>query len=273
MIRLIGIDVDGTLVGSSGIVAAQIWQAATRARADGIRIALCSGRPAFGLALDYAKRLDADGWHSFQNGASSINLSSGRSRSISLPPELVTLLIAESRGSGRVLELYSDTRYVSESTSDWARQHAELLGVAFAPQPLESLHGCVVRAQWLVSPADSAQVIANASQDLEVAQSTSPLMPGTRFVGMTQKGVSKGSAMQTIAAEYGIPLSQVMYVGDADNDLSALRVVGYPVAMKNASPAVIKVASRVVGDVEDAGLVEAIEFAIADLNESASGAP
>jgi Cof subfamily protein (haloacid dehalogenase superfamily) len=263
VIRLIGIDVDGTLVGSNGIVAAKIWQAATRARGAGIRLALCSGRPAFGLALDYAKELDPSGWHSFQNGASIVNLADGRSLSTSLPSPVVQQLISEARRSDRLLELYSDTEYVTESRSDWARQHAVLLGIPFIPQSFESLRGAAVRAQWLVHPAESMQIIASAPPDLEVAQSTSPLMPDTRFVGLTQKGVSKGSAMQMIAADYGFELSQVMYVGDADNDLSALQIAGCPVAMKNASPAVLHVARHVVGDVEAAGLAEAIDFAIA----------
>ncbi|MEJ1962881.1 MAG: HAD hydrolase family protein [Gammaproteobacteria bacterium] len=56
MIKLIGIDVDGTLVGSSGIVPPEVWDAAERARVRGIQLVLCSGRPAFGVAFDYARR-------------------------------------------------------------------------------------------------------------------------------------------------------------------------------------------------------------------------
>jgi len=73
LIHLVGIDVDGTLLGSSGNVHPEVWGVAQRARTAGIHLALCSGRPAFGLALEYARRLDADGWHVFQNGASIVN--------------------------------------------------------------------------------------------------------------------------------------------------------------------------------------------------------
>jgi hydroxymethylpyrimidine pyrophosphatase-like HAD family hydrolase len=89
LIGLIGIDVDGTLVGSSGIVPEFVWEAAERARAAGIRLALCSGRPAFGTAREYARRLDAEGWHMFQNGASVVYLPTGDSRSTPLPREHV----------------------------------------------------------------------------------------------------------------------------------------------------------------------------------------
>jgi hydroxymethylpyrimidine pyrophosphatase-like HAD family hydrolase len=57
-------------------------------------------------------------------------------------------------------------------------------------------------------------------------------------------------------------MSDVMYVGDADNDLSALRRVGHPVAMANASPSVLGVAKHVVGHVDAGGLAQALHLAI-----------
>ena len=263
MIELIGIDVDGTLVGSSGQVSPQVWAAAERARATGIHLVLCSGRPAFGVALDYARRLDSQGWHIFQNGASVVNLSSGESRSAPLPADCVKELIAESRQNGNILELYSDSSYVTESTTAWAKDHARLLGVPFSAQPLESLTKPIVRAQWVLSAEQAQLALATRRPGLEIAQSTSPLMPDARFVGLTRAGVSKGSAIKTIAAAYRIDLREVMYVGDAGNDLSALRVVGCPVAMGNADPAVIAVARHTVGHVNAGGLAQAFDIAIA----------
>lgn len=260
MIGLIGIDVDGTLVGSSGIVPEFVWQAAERARAAGIRLALCSGRPAFGIARDYARRLDADGWHMFQNGASVVHLPTGESRSTPLRQQHVYELIAQARESRQVLELYSDSAYVVESDSPWASEHAELLGLSFKAQHFETLSAPVVRAQWLLSPEDAERV--HVPSDLEVAHSTSPLMPGVRFVGITKQGVSKGNAMLEVAAAYRIDLRDVMYVGDSGNDLSALRVVGHPIAMANADPAVIAAASYTTGHVEEGGLAQALELAL-----------
>ncbi|NJD09330.1 MAG: Cof-type HAD-IIB family hydrolase, partial [Gemmatimonadetes bacterium] len=69
-VGLVCIDVDGTLVGSGGEVHPAVWTAAAGALAAGIRLALCSGRPAFGVTRELALRLDPKGWHCFQNGAS-----------------------------------------------------------------------------------------------------------------------------------------------------------------------------------------------------------
>jgi hydroxymethylpyrimidine pyrophosphatase-like HAD family hydrolase len=285
-IRLIGIDVDGTLVGTGGFIHPSVWEAAKRACERGIHLALCSGRPAFGLALEYARRLEAGGWHIFQNGASIVNLATtrssppgipslapaggslagrsvaARSRSVPIPVPWVKTVIEQARQNHETLELYSDTTYVVESTSDWAREHADLLGVAFEPRPFESLTQPIVRAQWLLSRTLAKEFMATAHPGLEVAQSTSPLMPDTQFVGLTHEGVTKGSAMRSIAEEYGVALQDVMYVGDAGNDLSALRIVGHPIAMGNADPAVIEAAKHTVDHVDRGGLAQALEMAI-----------
>jgi Cof subfamily protein (haloacid dehalogenase superfamily) len=267
-IQLIGIDVDGTLVGSSGVVPQSVWEAASHATSRGIRLMLCSGRPAFGTAMDYARRLDPDGWHAFQNGASIVHLPGGQSRSVPLPHEVVKNLIAAARSSGEVLELYGDTDYVAESELPWAHEHAALLGIPFERRPFEALGMPVVRAQWLMSPERASEIMASPHPALEMARSSSPLMPGVQFVGITRAGVSKAYALQTVAAEYGVSLSNAMYVGDSGNDLPALAAVGHPVAMGNAEPAVIRAARHIVGDVESAGLVQALEWAIASVGQS-----
>jgi Cof subfamily protein (haloacid dehalogenase superfamily) len=261
-IRLVGIDVDGTLVGAGGVIHPRVWDAARQACASGIHLALCSGRPAFGLALEYARRLDASGWHIFQNGASVLHLADGSSRSVALPPTWIGKLIDQARSTGEALELYGDTTYVVESTSAWAREHAELLGVRYDPRPLESLAQPVVRAQWLLSREKALKISAAPHPGLEVAQSGSPLMPDTQFVGLTREGVTKGTAMRSVAAEYGVPMQDVMYVGDSGNDLSALRIVGHPIAMGNADPAVLETAGHTVGHVDAGGLADALELAI-----------
>ena len=104
-VHLIGIDVDGTLVGAERRGEPRVWEAAEIARTKGIHLALCSGRPAFGVALEYARRLHPSGWHAFQNGASIVNLATKQSRSVALPPAAVKSFIAEARATENVLEL------------------------------------------------------------------------------------------------------------------------------------------------------------------------
>ncbi len=262
-LRLVCIDVDGTLVGSGGAVHPRVWDAVDRARDLGLRLALCSGRPAFGVARDYAQRLDADGWHSFQNGASVLNLASGASRSVQLSDEVVDLLLERAARADRVLELYTDSEYAVERDTERVRTHAALLGVPFALRSFASLPRPYVRAQWLLARADADAVIAEPHPGLELSPSTSPVMPDTVFVNMTPAGVTKATAVRAIALSYGMTLQQVMFVGDGDNDVPALRIVGHPVAMANAESAAHAVATTVVGHVDDGGLADALNIACA----------
>jgi HAD superfamily hydrolase (TIGR01484 family) len=161
-----------------------------------------------------------------------------------------------------VLELYNDSGWVTESTAAWAEDHAKLLGVKFEPRPFETLQGPALRAQWLLTSAQAKQMMSSIHPGLEVAQSTSPLMPDTQFVGFTHAGVSKASAMRTIAEQYGVALADVMYIGDSGNDLPALRVVGHPIAMANALPKVIDAAGRTVASDEEGGVADALHLAM-----------
>jgi hydroxymethylpyrimidine pyrophosphatase-like HAD family hydrolase len=68
--------------------------------------------------------------------------------------------------------------------------------------------------------------------------------------------------MRSIAQEYGVSMADVMYVGDSGNDLSALQIVGHPIAMGNADPAVIKAANHTVDHVDRGGLARALEMAM-----------
>src|SRR5258708_11684343 len=163
------IDVDGPLGGSSGTVLPPVWVAAERVRAQGIRLAICLGRPAFGTTREFAMRLDAEGWHVFQNGASVMHLPSGKSRSSSLAREAIAMLVERSRSTGRVLELYTDTEYAVESSDDSARQHAQLLGVPFMPRAYETLRGSIVRAQWVLKDSEVELTLSETHPGLEVS--------------------------------------------------------------------------------------------------------
>ena len=260
--RLICIDVDGTLIGAAGVVEPEVWDAVERARSAGMHLAVSSGRPCFGVTRELALRLDPDGWHSFQNGASVVNIATGCSLSTPLGERTVDMLVRRARETGRLLELYSDESYAFVGHSERSREHAALLGVPFEPRTIDSLRGPIVRALWLLPHDDVPEVLAEPHPGLEISRSTSPMMPDTCFVNLTREGVDKGTALRAMVSEYGVELDEVMYVGDGHNDVVAMRLVGCPVAMGNADQDAKEAAVRTVAHVDHGGLVEALDLAL-----------
>ena len=71
-------------------------------------------------------------------------------------------------------------------------------------------------------------------------------------------GVDKGRMLSLLALMYGIALDECAAVGDSDNDLAMLRVVGTPIAMGNASQSVKDTSCRMAPCNDEEGVAQAI---------------
>lgn len=259
VLPLICLDVDGTLVGSSGTPSPALWAAAERATARGQRLTLCTARLAGGPTQDWARRLDPDGWHVFHTGAARWHPGSGEVRSVPLDDDAVRACAALAAERGWVFETYSWDDYVVDSDQELARQHAGLLGLPFRRRPLSDLTGGVVRVQFVVPAEEAADAMAAAPDGLDASGATSPMMPGAVFVSLVADGVSKAAGIAAVATDLDAAMTDVMMVGDGHNDLPAIEAVGWGVAMANAETEVIAAARLVVAGVDADGAAEAID--------------
>lgn len=73
------------------------------------------------------------------------------------------------------------------------------------------------------------------------------------------KGVSKASSLKNLAKRLDIEAEHVMAIGDQLNDLEMIQWAGLGVAMGNAVARIKEVADVVTGSNEDAGVAQAIE--------------
>ncbi len=268
-VRLICLDLDGTLIGVTNEVHPRVWESAARAREQGLTLAICTGRPALGQTRAYAEHLDPDGWHIFQGGASITCLKDGKGLSEFLPDDAIAELTRLRQKTGWVLELYSDQDYVCDQPADGSEAarlaiaHADLLKLDYEARPLNSLKGQAVRGQWVVTDQQLSEVMERAIPGLHYASATSPSVPGVHFVSVTAPGVDKCSAIRRLAEDViGCGLEQTMMVGDGLNDLSAMQMVGYPVAMANGEPELFEICSHRAGHVNDGGAADAIDLAL-----------
>lgn len=72
-------------------------------------------------------------------------------------------------------------------------------------------------------------------------------------------GTTKGTGLMKLCQHLKLDMSEVISVGDADNDLDVLSKAGLAVAMKNANDNVKKIADVIVADCDNDGVAEAIE--------------
>jgi Cof subfamily protein (haloacid dehalogenase superfamily) len=75
-------------------------------------------------------------------------------------------------------------------------------------------------------------------------------------------GVNKGMGLETLCRVTGIPLSEMIAVGDEGNDLEMIKMAGLGVAMGNASDAVIEVADAMTADCDHDGVAEVIKHCL-----------
>lgn len=72
------------------------------------------------------------------------------------------------------------------------------------------------------------------------------------------RGANKGVALTALARRLGIPMAEVMALGDNDNDVSMLEAAGCAVAMANATPAAKRAAHWIAPDHRACGVAAAV---------------
>ncbi len=75
----------------------------------------------------------------------------------------------------------------------------------------------------------------------------------------TASGADKGEGLKNLCKEVNIPMEQVIAVGDADNDIAALKAAGLGIAMGNANDGVKAIADVIVADCDHEGCAEVVE--------------
>lgn len=81
----------------------------------------------------------------------------------------------------------------------------------------------------------------------------------TTSLEISAQGVDKGTGLECLCRYLGLPMSQTMVVGDAANDLEALKKAGLAVAMGNAAEEIKAAAHVVVADCDHGGCAQAVE--------------
>lgn len=260
MVRLIALDLDGTLLTPSGNITEDTKKAVAKARKAGLRVVLNTGRP-IPEAIWFAREAGCDELISCLGGAGLIHGESGsvlRRWDIQEPSGSKALALCMGREielmifAGNEILLDSFSKQSLLRTYPYPVFHDRAIVVddplAYMKEqnlPLTKIHGdwnCPAYPLEELKALDGVELTASNDHDFE-------LVPA---------GVDKGKSLALLAMMYGVALQDCAAVGDSDNDVTMLRAVGTPLAMGNASEAVKEMAVRIVASNTENGVVEAI---------------
>ena len=268
MIRLIGIDIDGTLLDTNGQMPQQNIDAIHDAVAAGIHVALVTGR-SYPFARPIADPLPSSLTLIVSNGAVERGMDGRTFVRRLLNREVARAVLKSTRpfrhAAALVFDRDSDRQVIFE-TMDWEHPGRK----AYWARNQSMIAQSVPLEDALVE--DPIQVMFNGG--VETMRSLVESLQGeargcavvlTEYVhrdfsliDVTAPSATKGQALAWRAGQLGITRDEVMAVGDNYNDIEMLEFAGMPVVMANAVAGLKQRGWTVTGDNDHAGLADAI---------------
>jgi Cof subfamily protein (haloacid dehalogenase superfamily) len=287
-IRLLAVDIDGTLLNSEFRMSQADIDALRYAHTSGVEVILVTGRR-HTFALPTAKLLGFDLWLISSNGAVTRSCRGESFHRDLLPVEtcrelcstmrdfrgnMVITFDKEEKGT-LVLERMDE---LTQSIQRWLEKNMEYIDFvvpledALVTDPVQAMFcGSVDRMRDALSRLEGCGLNSRVT----VLRTEYPLRDLT-IVDVLNRGCSKGHAVERWARHRGIPRERVMAIGDNYNDVEMLAFAGRPFIMGNACDELKAQGWPVTLSSDESGVAAAIEkvlgaHGLADLVESAGG--
>ncbi len=270
-VRLIALDIDGTLLDSAWKLPEANRFAIAEATSRGIEVALVTGRR-YDFALPIARQLGSPLTLIVSNGALVRTLDGDTHMRQLLPTEIARQILQVTEpwreGAGVVFDRAHANQLVLEVlvTDDPIRQayyerNREFIGQA---NPLES---CLIEDPIQIMLSGKVQAMREAEAALRAAPFAANFCVAVTvyesrdfaMVDVMHPACSKGSALAGWAAMRGYTREEIMAVGDNHNDLEMLSFAGIPVVMGNSVPALKNFGWHETGTNDENGVAVAIE--------------
>ncbi|MBN8209067.1 HAD family phosphatase [Bacillus sp. NTK071] len=238
-IKLIALDMDGTLVNHDGDVSKENEDAVKRAKEQGIHVVLSTGR-SLPFCRDIAEQLGHSAYLVTVNGGQIFDKELNLVDSTHLTNDLVKRLWD--------LKVKHDVYFWSSTTE----------GVFNTKKPFEKE---IDDYNWLkfgfdIQDDNIRKVITDevmANEALEVTNSSPTNLE------INPAGVNKAAALMKVCNWLDLSMDNVMAVGDSMNDIAMIREAGFGVAMGNAQERVKEAANWITKDYTEHGVAHAID--------------
>lgn len=265
-IKLVGLDIDGTLLNTKNQISPRNHAAIRAAIEAGCRVIPATGRPLRGVLPEFIQIPGVD-YAVTANGATVVRLSDGEFVIKNwLSRQRIQQLYQATEGLWRVFDVFTGGSGYSEkknldAAEEWAprnmafymrlsRQAVESMPEFIASQ--EGFEKCTMfftneenrqRARQIAREMGGFSIVSSEANNLEISD----------------EGATKGLALLELGRMLGLEKSQVMACGDSENDLPMLETVGLGVAMGNAPRAIQEKAAAVTATNDEDGVALALE--------------
>lgn len=239
-VRLIAVDMDGTLLDEEGGIPDGLWPLLAELHLRGILFAPASGRQLATLRRSFDHARD-DLVYIAENGAYVVRGDEEIS-SDALEPEFATTLVR------RVRDLTARGFDVGVVVCGKRSAYIERSDPPFLAE-CEKYYARLVVVEDLLDVDD--QILKLAIYDFDDAESTTAprlddvarthqvVISGQHWIDVMNRGVSKGVALERLQAALGISRAQTAAFGDYLNDLELLDAAEHSFAVANAHPEVL----------------------------------
>ncbi|MFI9388200.1 HAD family hydrolase [Kutzneria sp. NPDC052558] len=252
---LIALDVDGTILDSTGVISPAVRSAITRARAAGAHVVLSTGRTVLGVRNVISLLGFTDGTVLCSNGAVRLDLATGEVIALATFEPAPVIARLRSLLPGVVFSL--EEPGVGNRVSDGypgdivgtRRQVDDLeLGATPTTRMVAYWHG-VTKEQLadLMDVSDIAGVTWTYDHHSDA------------WLTVVAEGISKASALEQLRLELGVSPQATVAFGDGHNDIAMLRWAALGVAMGNAAADVRAAADEVTGTVAEDGVATVLD--------------
>lgn len=261
-IKLVTIDIDGTLLNPERQITPAVFEAIQDAKRAGVKAVITTGRPISGVLslLEELKLNEPDNYVITFNGGlvqetASKNdifkdtLSYDDYLDIELLSRKLNLPLHASTKNG----MYTANRNIGKYTVYEAHLvHSPL----FYRTPEEMADQEIIKVMMVDEPEKLDAAMEKIPQEFyerfNIAKSAA------FYLEITPKTASKGQAVIRLAEKLGLTMDQTMAIGDEENDRSMLEVVGNPVVMENGNPELKKIAKYITKSNSQDGVAHAI---------------
>jgi GntR family transcriptional regulator, transcriptional repressor for pyruvate dehydrogenase complex len=266
MMRLVFVDLDGTLVSGPRHVSERVKRTITTVREGGVEVVLVSSRPPRAMRPFY-HLLGLRTPMVTCNGALLWNVQAGAGmQRVSLPSALAAEIVGMARDLGAMANVESDDEWFADRLSNPEREGILNYDVS-EPHSVGRVDEVIKTGE----PIDTVFVDLRDLDDKTAAAAQMSLqqafsgraniyehhVPG--IIDFTSIDASKAAMAQQLARQMAIPAEQVMAIGDHDSDAGLLQWAGVGVAMGNATPAAKAAADVITSSNLRDGVAEALE--------------